>query len=151
MTVDLGPIIGKALENTLDAKGLTYEIADANEIVMKVPVGSDGTPDLSNAYFVSDGEYQIYDLYVSNNHAPIEVAGTKKDVFLTLGRDGNPLFTNYRVMLGIHTLYALHNGQKAAVLDMKCPDANDNPSAACTGLANTTVYVHLRVLKLLPA
>lgn len=155
MGVDLGPLIGTALENTLDAKGATYAVEDSNEIVLKVPIGSDGTPDLSNAYFVSDAEYQIHEIYVNDTHVPREVdGGSAVDCYLTIDRDSEALIKNYRAVMGIKTLYALHNGQKLNIADMKFADgtANDGvTSTAPSALDNKTVYVHLRVLKLVPA
>ena len=149
--VDLGPLVGKAFENTLDAKGLTYAVKDANEIVMTVPMASDGTPDLSNTYFISDGEYQIHDIYVSDSHKPKEVAGNMVDAWITVKRNNEELLKDYRIANGINTLYGLHNGQKLAVTDMKFPDANDNPTATSSTYTSTNIYVHFKVLKLVPA
>lgn len=152
MGVDLGPIIGKALENTLDAKGLTYAINDANEIVIPISIGTDGTANLTNAYFVSDAEYQIHSMYLTDSHVPKEIGGNAIDAFVTVKRDSDVMVDGYRIVLGINTLYALHNAQKLAVGDIKFPDANDNPSAvAPTALQGHTIYLHVRVLKLTPA
>ena len=152
MGADLGALVGRALENTLDAKGLTYAIKDSNEVVIEIPIGTDGTPDLSNAYFVSDAEYQIHDMYITDSHKPREVGGNPVDAFITVKRDNDEVLSGYRAVMGVNTLYALHNAQKLSISDIKFPDANDNPSAtAPSSLAGSKIYVHVRVLKLVPA
>ena len=144
MPLDLGSIVGDALENTLDAKGLTYAIKDANEIVLKTTYVAADSKFENYQTFTSSGEYQIHDIYVSDKDYPREVGGsTMQDVLLTLKRDNTVLLDNYRIIMGIETVYAIHNGN---VISFTLAF----PSGVSAPTSDTDYYLHLRVLQLVP-
>ena len=140
--VGLDLIVAKAFEDTLDENKLRLSFRNANEKVITIATTDwDTTTNTVTKTFVADENAIVFDVYVSNSDAPIEVTGTRQPVKITISTsDGTILVENYdgRVPFVVPLPLVLKNAELKIKVYIDTLPAAD-------------VYLHVKKVHLVPA